>query len=408
MDRDRLSAVLKESLAELDRQGRRKGAEKVIIALLPPAGGQGPRCQLAGHGDRRFLRMNSNSYLGLSLHPRVIVAEEEAARAFGAGPGAVRFISGTHAPHVRLEAQLAAFHGRPAAMLYSAAYAAVMGVIPPLVNEATMVISDALNHNSIINALRLARPAGKLIYRHLDLADLETRIRECVGQCRRLLVVSDGIFSMRGDHAPLAEITGLCRRFRGEFAEGIVTIIDDSHGVGACGAGGRGVEEMTGARADLLIATLGKGLGVNGGYVVADTPVIDYLRETSPCYVYSNPITPSEAAAAGAALAVLEGPEGRELLGRLRQLTERFRNGLGRAGFETLAGEHPIVPLLIRDTVATAALVEHLFDRDILVTGLNYPVVPKGEEEIRFQISAIHTEEDIDSVLEVLAEFPGR
>jgi len=408
MGQERLAAILRESLADLERQGRRKGAEKVITGLIPPSDGKGPRCRLAGYGDRQFLRLNSNSYLGLSLHPRVIAAEEEAARAYGTGPGAVRFISGTYAPHVRLEAQLAAFHGRPAAMLYSAAYAAVMGVIPPLVNEATMVVSDALNHNSIINALRLAKPAGKLIYRHLDLADLEARIRQCAGRCRRLLVISDGIFSMRGDHAPLAAISDLCHRFQGEFAEGIVTIIDDSHGVGACGAGGRGVEEITGARADLLIATLGKGLGVNGGYVVAAAPVIDYLRETSPFYIYSNPITPSEAAAAGAALAVLDSPEGRQLLARLHHLAGRFRQELSRAGFEVLAGDHPIVPLMVRDTARTAALVEYLFTRDILVTGLNYPVVPRGDEEIRFQIAAGHTEEDLGYVLGVLDEFSGR
>jgi glycine C-acetyltransferase len=407
MEQDQLSRLLQESLDELERQGRRKGEEAVITGLAPAIGTLGPRCYLAGCGERQFLRMNSNSYLGLSLHPRVIAAEEEAVRAYGAGPGAVRFISGTHAPHVRLEEQLAAFHGREAAMIFSAAYAAVMGVIPPLVTEETMVLSDALNHNSIINALRLARPAGKLVYNHLDLADLESKLESCAGKAKRLLVVSDGVFSMRGDQAPLAGLAALCRKYRDGFAEGLVSVVDDSHGVGACGESGRGVEEADGARAGILIATLGKALGVNGGYVAAAAPVIAYLRETSPFYVYSNPITPSEAAAAGAALAVLDGSEGRERLARLRALSEFFRTGLTRAGFEVLAGNHPIVPLMIRDTEKTAALVRHLFNRNILVTGLNYPVVPKGDEEIRFQINADHTEADLDYVLRVLTEFSG-
>lgn len=402
-----LLKVLREGLDELDRQGRRKGAEKVITALEPASGDRGPRYYLAGQGERQFLRMNSNSYLGLSLHPKVIAAGEAAARAFGSGPGAVRFISGTHAAHLDLERQLADFHGRPAAMLFSAAYAAVMGVIPQLISEETIVLSDALNHNSIINALRLARPAGKLVYRHLDLADLEGKLQICVGKAKRVLLVSDGIFSMRGDHLPLAGLTALCRQYQAEFAEGIVTVVDDSHGVGACGATGRGVEEQTGARADLLIATLGKGLGVNGGYLVAAAPVIDYLRETSPFYIYSNPISPAEAAAAGAALAVLDSGEGRELLARLRRLTSRLRAGLAGLGFEVLGGEHPIVPLMVRDSEKTAALVRHLFERNILATGLNYPVVPKGDEEIRFQVAASHTEADLDYLLGTLAAFPG-
>ncbi len=174
MNQDKLSNILTESLSELDRKGLRKGAEKVICGIKPAGEGLGPRYHLAGYGRRDFLRMNSNSYLGLSLHPKVIKAEEEAVRTFGTGPGAVRFISGTHAPHLQLEKQLAEFHGRQAAMIFSAAYAAVMGVIPQLISEETIVLSDALNHNSIINSLRLARPARKIIYNHLDMAFLRS------------------------------------------------------------------------------------------------------------------------------------------------------------------------------------------------------------------------------------------
>ncbi|MEN8134620.1 MAG: aminotransferase class I/II-fold pyridoxal phosphate-dependent enzyme [Thermodesulfobacteriota bacterium] len=407
MNQDKLATILNESLSELDRKGLRKGAEKVICGIKPAGEGLGPRYHLAGYGRREFLRMNSNSYLGLSLHPQVIKAEEEAVRAYGTGPGAVRFISGTHAPHLRLEKQLAKFHGRQAAMIFSAAYAAVMGIIPQLISEETIVLSDALNHNSIINSFRLARPTRKLIYNHLDMTDLEQKLQGCAGRGQRLLVVTDGIFSMRGDAAPLAKLTALCKKHQGLFGEEIITIVDDSHGVGAFGPTGRGVEEYEGVQADILVATLGKALGVNGGYVVAAAPVIAYLRETSPFYIYSNPITAPEAAAAEAALAVLDSYEGHEMLARMRGLTGRFRTGLRHLEYEVLGRDHPITPLLVRDTAKTAALVDYLFAHNILATGLNYPIVPKGDEEIRFQITASHTEQDIDYVLQVLGEFAG-
>jgi len=402
---ERLEAALARELAELERAGSRKGAEAVVAALLPARGGRGPRVLLEGEGERPFLRMNSNGYLGLALHPAVIAAEEAAARAFGAGPGAVRFISGTCAPHTDLERRLAAFHGRTAAMLYGSAYAAVMGVLPPLITEETAVISDELNHNCIINAIRLARPARKAVYRHLDVGELEAALAAAAGACRRAVVVTDGVFSMRGDHAPLERIAGLARAWDARFPENVLVVVDDSHGVGAVGATGRGSEEVTGGRADLLVATLGKAFGVNGGYVAASRVVIDYLRERSPFYVYSNPITPGEAAAAARALEIVDGAEGRARLDDLRAMTVRFREGLAGLGRETLPGEHPVVPLLLRDTQRTRALVRHLRERGILATGLTYPVVPRGEEEIRFQISADHTAADIDEALHALGSF---
>jgi glycine C-acetyltransferase len=402
---DKLDRVLTLRLQELETQGRCKGEENIIRGIKPAGEGHGPRCFLVGYGNREFLPMNSNSYLGLSMHPQVISAEEHAAREFGTGPGAVRFINGTYQSHVTLEKELAAFHNREAAMIFSAAYAAIMGVLPQLIDEDTVVLSDSLNHNCIINAIRLARPTRKHIYRHLDIDDLEAKIRDCIGQAQRLLVVTDGIFSMRGDYAPLDALTSRCRRYEERFEQGIVTVVDDSHGIGALGQTGRGVEEFTDSRADILVATLGKALGVNGGYVVASRTAIDFLRETAPFYIYSNPITPSEAAAASQALTLLDSSEGRKLLDRLRRLTRRFKTGLRESGFEILAGEHPIVPLMIRDTQKTAHLVHYLFSQNILATGLNFPVVPKGDEEIRFQISASHTEKDIDYVLTVLAHF---
>jgi glycine C-acetyltransferase len=184
-------------------------------------------------------------------------------------------------------------------------------------------------------------------------------------------------------------------------------VVDDSHGVGALGAGGRGTEESTGARADVLVATLGKALGVNGGYVVSDAPVVAFLRETSPMYIYSNPITAGEAEAARAALEILDSPRGRELLDHLRRLTRRFEEGLVELGFEIIPGEHPVVPLMVRNTDTTRRLVAHLRAHGVLATGLAYPVVPKGDEEIRFQLTADLTERDVDQVLAVLGAWAG-
>ncbi len=405
MPLNRLEDALATELAALDAAGTRKGAEAVVTEVVPAAGARGPRVRLEGEGDRLFLRMNSNGYLGLSLDADVIAAEEHASRAFGAGPQAVRFISGTFRPHVHLERRLAAFHGRDAGMIFSSAYATVMGVIAPLTTPATAIISDELNHNCIINATRLARPREKLVYRHLAMDELRAGLERAAASCRRALVVTDGVFSMRGDHAPLDEIVALVEKYDAQFSENAVTVVDDSHGVGAFGATGRGTEEITAARADLLIATLGKAFGVNGGYLVGGETLVDYLRETAPFYVYSNPITPGEAAAAERALEIVAGERGAVLLARLRDATQRFRGGLERLGFETLPGQHPVVPLMVRDTDRTRALVAHLRAHGVLATGLAYPVVPRGEEEIRFQLSAAHTDADIDEALEALATF---
>ncbi|MGZ8196309.1 MAG: aminotransferase class I/II-fold pyridoxal phosphate-dependent enzyme [Methylosarcina sp.] len=401
----KIEPLFNNKLLQLQEQGVAKGHEKVITGIQAEADGFGPRYFLEDYGDQAFLRMNSNSYLGLSLDRRLIEAEAEAVERYGAGPGAVRFISGTYQPHRRLEQKLATFHGREAAMLFSAAYATMMGVLPQFISEDTLVVSDALNHNCIINAIRLSQPARKAVYAHLDLTELNNILKISKGQFKRVCVVTDGIFSMRGDHAPLDQIVALCREHEEGYAEGIITLVDDSHGVAAFGRSGRGTEEVTGSRADILIGTLGKGFGVNGGYVASSATAIAYLRETAPMYIYSNPITPAEAAAAVAALEIVESDEGVQLLDKLRGFSTRLRSELTRLGFETLPGEHPIVPIFVRDTERTTALVAHLLENNILATGLNYPVVPKGDQEIRLQLSADHTEIDIDYLLETLAGF---
>ena len=404
MPLQRLTGVLNGLVARMEEEGTAKGAEVVVREVIPAADGQGPRFLLEGRGDKPYIRMNANSYLGLSLHPEVIEAEEATARAMGAGPGAVRFIAGTYAPHSALERALAGFHGREEGMIFSSAYAAVVSVLVSLIDKATFVLSDELNHNCIINAIRLSRPAGKAIYPHLDLAALDLRLDEAKGRARRAIVVTDGIFSMRGDHAPVDEIMAIAARHDPDYPENVVVVVDDSHGVGAFGATGRGTEEYTGSPpSDILVGTLGKAFGVNGGYAVSASPVIRFLRESSPLYIYSNPITAGEAAAARKSLRILQSPEGAERLRRLRSLTKRFEAGLVVHGFETIPSDHPITPVMVRDTGETRRLVAALFEAGVLATGLAYPVVPRGDESIRFQVNADHTEAGIDQVLAALA-----
>jgi glycine C-acetyltransferase len=220
------------------------------------------------------------------------------------------------------------------------------------------------------------------------------------------VVVTDGVFSMRGDHADLAALHEIARAHDADFDENVVVIVDDSHGVAAYGPTGRGTEEMTrSGPADVLIGTLGKGFGVNGGYVTGSEPLVSYLREKAPMYIYSNPITVGEAAASIAALDVVDSDEGERLLATLAAMTSKFESGLIDLGFETIPGPHPVVPLMVRDTERTSSLVKHLYDHGVLATGLNFPVVPKGAEEIRFQVNADHTEGDIELVHNVLAAF---
>jgi len=406
MSVSKLEHVLIKRLDELKEKGTLKGKEMVITGLKPADDKKGPRFFIQGRGEKEFLRMNSNSYLGMSLHKEIIEAEEEAAKKYGTGPGAVRFISGTYQPHIELERRLAKFHNRESAMVFSSAYATVMGIVSPLIDDETIVISDELNHNCIINAIRLSRPKIKEVYKHLDMTDLEDRVKNAIGKGKGVLVITDGVFSMRGDYAPLDIIGGIAKKYDSEFEGGIVVIVDDSHGVGAFGKTGRGTEEYTNAKGiDILVGTLGKALGVNGGYVAATSTIIDYLRETAPFYIYSNPITPSEASSAMKALDILDSERGRQLLEKLRRLTKRLEKGLVDVGYEIIESEHPVVPLMIRDTERTSKLVQYLTEHGILATGLNYPVVPRGDEEIRFQVSAEHSEYDIDYVLGVLKRF---
>lgn len=400
----RVVKALRAEITELENKGTNKGAEMVITGIISPKDGKGPRYIVEG-SDKEFLKMNSNAYLGLSMDKDVIKAEEDASRKYGVGPGAVRFISGTYDIHIELEKKLAQFHGRKAAMLFSSAYSTSLGVIYPLISKETIIVSDALNHNCIINAMRLSRPVGKMIYKHNCMADLKETLEKAVGKAKRVVVVTDGVFSMRGDFAPLKEFVEICDSFNDKFEEGVITVVDDSHGIGAYGKTGRGTEEHTGAKVDVLIGTLGKAFCVNGGYVTGDPTIIEYLREKAPTYIYSNPITCGECGAVLKVLDLVDSPKGKERLEHISKLTKMFEDGLKSLGFETIDGPHPVTPLVLRDTEKTSSIVKFLKENGIVATGLNFPVVPKGDQEIRFQINGDHTEKDIEYTLDVLKKY---
>ena len=292
-------------------------------------------------------------------------------------------------------------------MIFSSAYAANCGIVAPLMDKDTCIISDELNHNSIIMAIRFAGVSRdrKRIYAHSNMDELRKCIDEFVGKTKRLIIVSDGVFSMRGDYAPLKDIANLARQYDAKFEEGIITVVDDSHGIGAYGKTGRGTPEVTREeRIDIISATLGKGLGVDGGFIVSSGKVIEYLREVSPLYIYSNPISSGIASAALKALQILDSHEGQELLERLRENSEYFRKGINEIGFETIEGIHPIVPIIIGNPTKARQMVSHLYQRGVYVVALTYPVVPKGQDTIRVQISVSHTRRDLDYALESFEE----
>ncbi|HSC29244.1 MAG TPA: aminotransferase class I/II-fold pyridoxal phosphate-dependent enzyme [Vicinamibacterales bacterium] len=400
---ERLNAALVADVKKLEAEGRAKAPERVIVGYVPPAGGRGPRFRLRG-SDREFLRMNSNSYLSLSMHPSVLAAADAATHAFGAGPGAVRFIDGTFEPHARLEDRIARFVDRPAARIFNSAYTSVLGLAITLAGPDTFWIGDELNHNCIIRAMRIANvpSSQRAIFKHNDMADLGAHLERVPDGTGRVIVIFDGIFSMRGDNAPVDQIVRLAGEHDSRFPDGAITVMDDSHGVAAYGPTGRGTEEHCGTRVDVFVGTFGKAFGVNGGFVAGSAELIEAARQKADTYIYTNPLGAADCAAAIAAVDVADGAEGRQRLAHLKGRTDQFRQGLASLGFESIPGPHPVVPLLVRDTARTRAMVRGLFDRGILAVGLTFPVVPRGDETIRFQINAAHTEADIDEVLEAL------
>ena len=353
---------------------------------------QGPVVEMEGRGS--VVVLSSNNYLGLAAHPAVVAAGIHGLERYGAGTASVRFICGTFAPHLELEHELADFAGTEAALTYVSCWNANEAVIPTLSDEKTVIFSDELNHASIVDAVRLAR-ARRVIYKHADLDDLARGLDAC--DAPRKLVVTDGVFSMEGDLAPLPELVELSRR------HDAVLVVDDSHGTGVLGATGRGIAEHFGllGEIDVITSTLGKALGgAAGGYVASSAAVCDLLAQRSRPQLFSNALPPTVACSALAAVQVLRSAP--ELLERLRENTRLFRAGLRKLGFAPLDGEAAIIPIIVGDTAFAIRLSERLLDEGVFVTGFGYPVVPEGAARVRVQMSAALT---TDMLADALAAF---
>ena len=343
---------------------------------------------MEGHGE--VLVLSSNNYLGLAAHPEVIQAAKDGLDRYGAGTASVRFICGTFEPHLELEAALAELVGTEAALTYASCWNANEALIPSLTDENTVLISDELNHASIVDAMRLAKPARKVIFGHSDLDQLREALQACEpGQ--RKLVVTDGVFSMEGDLARLPELVELTRE------HDAILIVDDSHGTGVMGATGRGVAEHFGllGEIDVITSTLGKALGgAAGGFVASSHEVCDLLAQRSRPQLFSNGIPPSVACSALAAVRVLRSQP--ELVERLHTSSRTFRERLTEVGLRPLAGEAAIIPIIVGDTAFAIELSRRLLDEGVFVTGFGYPVVPEGTARVRVQMSAALEPEHLD------------
>jgi len=371
------------SLREEIDQIRASGLYKVERVL---DSAQDARIEVAG---REVINFCANNYLGLADDPAVIAAAQAALSEWGYGLASVRFICGTQSIHRELEVRLASFLGTDDAILYSSCFDANGGLFETLLGEDDVVISDELNHASIIDGIRLSR-ATRRRYRNRDMADLREQLVASRG-ARRLLIATDGVFSMDGSIAPLDEICDLADEFDA------MVMVDDSHAVGFVGAHGRGTPELFGVadRVDIVTGTLGKALGgASGGYTAARAEIVDLLRQRSRPYLFSNSLAPAIAGASLAVLDLLATSDDRRQ--HLAQNAALFRQLMGDAGFDLLPGEHAIVPVMVGDPVRATKMADALLERGIYVIAFSYPVVPLGRERIRVQLSAAHSTEDIE------------
>jgi glycine C-acetyltransferase len=403
--------LLQKETGRIDNAKTAKRNEKIIEGFTRDPS---PQAVISGKAYRIF---NSNDYLGLRLNKKLATAERQASEKFGVGPGAVRFISGSLRVYKDLEKILARFHEREEAMVFSSAFAANVGVIhslikgqskDSLISQEALVLSDALNHRSIIEGIRVANlpKEQRLVYEHLNYENLDGILNSNAAKFKRVIVITDGIFSMLGEAADLKKLKAVIDKYDKRYEQGIISIVDDSHGVGVYGETGRGVEEIGQVQADVLIGTLGKAFGSDGGYAVANKKITDYLRESAATYIYSNSISPGVAGAALSAVELVMSEEGKSLLKKLKDNILLFKKMLIQAGFNLAADSiHPIQPILIGDPAKTKALTEELFRRGILVTSINYPVVPAGRDEIRVQINASHTKKDLEYFIAQLMEY---
>ncbi len=379
---------------ELD-QFRQEGVYKTLNYLDSP---QDARVAMEGRGE--VIILSSNNYLGLSNTPEVIQGGRDALDKYGAGTASVRFICGTFTIHRELERVLAEFVGTEAALSYVSCWNANEGICPTILGEDDIVISDQLNHASIIDAVRLSKSITKCksaVYQHSDMDDLSEKLRTSQ-DCRTRLVFTDGIFSMEGDIAKLADILDLARKYDA------VVAVDDSHATGVLGKTGRGTAEHYGllGEVDVITSTLGKALGgAAGGFVAASEALCDYLTQRSRPLLFSNALPCSVAGSALAAVNYLRDKP--EIVTLLHEKARYFRSQLLGLGFKPLEGETPIIPVILGETAKAIQMSNMLLDHGVFVTGFGYPVVPQGQARVRCQISAAHTQEDLDEALEAFS-----
>ncbi|OLC68136.1 MAG: glycine C-acetyltransferase [Gemmatimonadetes bacterium 13_1_40CM_4_69_8] len=376
--------------SELD-QFRKDGVYKRLNYLDSP---QAARVRMEGRGE--VVILSSNNYLGLCHTPEVVQAGKDALDKFGAGTGSVRFICGTFTIHRDLEAELAHFVGCESSLTYVSCWNANEGLCPAILGEQDIVISDQLNHASIIDSIRLAKTITKCqtaVYKHSDMADLEAKLKAATG-ARHRLIFTDGIFSMEGDIARLPDIVALARQWDA------VVAVDDSHATGVLGNTGRGTAEHFGllGQVDIITSTLGKALGgAAGGFTAGPATLTDYLTQRSRPQLFSNALPPTVAGSALAAVKHLERHP--ELITRLRENAKYFRGQLSALGFKPLPGDTPIVPVILGETAKAIQLSELLLAEGVFVTGFGYPIVPQGHARVRCQLSAAHTRDDLDFAL---------
>lgn len=379
------------ALAELDSYGLTK-VERVIVSE------QGPEIRVLGAEGEivRALNFCANNYLGLAGDPRVTQAATDAAERAGAGMASVRFICGTHAIHRELEAITADYLGFEDAILFAAAFDANGGVFEPLLGAEDAIVSDALNHASIIDGVRLCK-AKRYRFAAGDMEDLETQLRAARAEgARSILIATDGVFSMDGHIADLPGITALADRYEA------LVMVDDCHATGILGPSGRGTAAHHGVegRIDILTGTYGKALGgAMGGFVAARREVVALLRQRARPYLFSNALAPAVCGAAIEAIRIARSAEGDALRAQLCANAMQFRSGLEAAGFDLIPGEHPIVPVMLRDARLAQEMARVLLEEGVYVTGFSYPVVPHGKARIRTQLSAAHTPDQINYAL---------
>ncbi|HVT50704.1 MAG TPA: glycine C-acetyltransferase [Dongiaceae bacterium] len=342
---------------------------------------------------RAVLNFCANNYLGLADDKRLIAGAREGLDQYGFGMASVRFICGTQTLHKALEAELAKFLGTEDAILYSSCFDANGGLFETLLGEEDAIVSDALNHASIIDGIRLCK-AKRFRYANNDMADLEQQLQAAdAGGARFKMIATDGVFSMDGIIADLKAVCDLAAKYKA------IVMVDDSHAVGFVGAHGRGSPELRGVadRVDLYTGTLGKALGgASGGYIAGRQPVIDLLRQRSRPYLFSNSLAPSIAAASLTVLKLLQTAEGAELRARLKANGEKFRGEMSKLGFTLAGAGHPIIPVMLGEAKLATEMADALLQEGIYVIGFSFPVVPKGQARIRTQMSAAHSPEDID------------